>query len=354
VRVFIQYDRQLDLTSWTDRYTAGLVADEMPYGLHYLRDQGWEPSFRRARPSTLLDRLVRPADARLGLDVAAVIEEKRARRCADVVFSWNEGVGFPTAWPPRRQEPPSVTGCIWATDKQMPPSMARIVQISLRRSAAVVLLSSGQVARVREMGVLPSRAQVVPMGVDSEAWVPQAVGPVPGFVMSAGNDEHRDWMTLKRAMETVSARGAAVRLRVLSQRAPDIFPEGVVQREDVSLPVIRAAYDEASIVVVATVPNLHASGITVCLEAMAMARPVIATRTPGMEHYIVDGETGLLVPAGDHGALALSILRLLNDPAEAREMGLRGRERVLARFTTRHQASALAEVFALVTRQPTG
>jgi len=83
---------------------------------------------------------------------------------------------------------------------------------------------------------------------------------------------------------------------------------------------------------------------------MAMARPVIVTRTPGMEHYIVDGETGLLVPAGDHDALASSILRLLNDPAQAREMGLRGRERVLARFTTRHQASALAEVFASVTR----
>jgi glycosyltransferase involved in cell wall biosynthesis len=101
---------------------------------------------------------------------------------------------------------------------------------------------------------------------------------------------------------------------------------------------MRAAYDEASIVAVASVPNLHASGITVCLEAMAMARPVIMTRTAGMEHYIVDGETGLLVPAGDHSALASSVFRLVNDPAEAREMGLLGRERVSARFTTRHQA----------------
>ena len=76
-----------------------------------------------------------------------------------------------------------------------------------------------------------------------------------------------------------------------------------------------------------------------------MARPVIISNTPGIETYVVDGETGILVPPGDHQALADALLRLLRHPEVARQMGLQGRERVLSRFTTRHQAAALAEVF---------
>jgi len=65
------------------------------------------------------------------------------------------------------------------------------------------------------------------------------------------------------------------------------------------------------------------------MEAMATGRPVIASHVGGMPELVVDGETGLLVPPSDSGALARAILRLLSDPALRQDMGQAGRRRVV-------------------------
>lgn len=68
-------------------------------------------------------------------------------------------------------------------------------------------------------------------------------------------------------------------------------------------------------------------------EALAHGVPLVGFDVGAIREYLVDGQTGLLVPPGDTGALAKAVDRLLNDPDEARAMGLRGRELVSARFT---------------------
>ena len=52
-----------------------------------------------------------------------------------------------------------------------------------------------------------------------------------------------------------------------------------------------------------------------------MGRPTVASRLPGLDELVDDGETGLLVPAGDDGALADALARLLNDAALRERMG---------------------------------
>jgi len=49
------------------------------------------------------------------------------------------------------------------------------------------------------------------------------------------------------------------------------------------------------------------------LEALALGTPVVATAVGGVPEVVVDGENGLLVPAGDTGAIASAIARLLGD-----------------------------------------
>ena len=67
-------------------------------------------------------------------------------------------------------------------------------------------------------------------------------------------------------------------------------------------------------------------------EAMAMAKPVVATAVGGVRQSVISGESGLLVPPGDPHALAEGILRVLRNTAEARSLAAAGRERALALY----------------------
>ena len=80
---------------------------------------------------------------------------------------------------------------------------------------------------------------------------------------------------------------------------------------------------------IAFAPSLWAEpfGIVV-LEAMAVGKPVIASRTGGLTDIVADGETGLLVEPGNVAALAQATQSLLDDPARREQMGQAGRERV--------------------------
>jgi glycosyltransferase involved in cell wall biosynthesis len=62
------------------------------------------------------------------------------------------------------------------------------------------------------------------------------------------------------------------------------------------------------------VPSLRRGGVGAALEAMAAGRPVVASRVPGLNEVVCDGETGYLVPPGDKPALARQTRLLLDDP----------------------------------------
>jgi glycosyltransferase involved in cell wall biosynthesis len=70
----------------------------------------------------------------------------------------------------------------------------------------------------------------------------------------------------------------------------------------------------------------------VIVEAMAMAKPVVASKVPPLTEIVVDGETGLLVDL-DPKAFAPSLIQLLMEPSKRAQMGERGRERVSECFT---------------------
>lgn len=71
----------------------------------------------------------------------------------------------------------------------------------------------------------------------------------------------------------------------------------------------------------------------VILEAMSVGLPAIASRVGGIPEVVSDGETGVLVPPRDAGALAAAIGQLLDDPAARERLGRAGRRAVEARFS---------------------
>ncbi len=80
-------------------------------------------------------------------------------------------------------------------------------------------------------------------------------------------------------------------------------------------------------------PSLREGISNTLLEAMASGLPVVATRVGGNPELVVEGDTGLLVPAADPPALAAAMADLLTDPARLAACGQAARERALGRFS---------------------
>lgn len=92
---------------------------------------------------------------------------------------------------------------------------------------------------------------------------------------------------------------------------------------------------------------------TVLLEAGACGLPVVSTLHAGIPEIVRDGESGYLVPEGDHEALAGCLRVLLRSPERRRAMGEAGRRRVLAEHTTAAVAGRLEALYAeLLERAP--
>jgi glycosyltransferase involved in cell wall biosynthesis len=85
------------------------------------------------------------------------------------------------------------------------------------------------------------------------------------------------------------------------------------------------------------------------LEAMAAARPVVATRVGGIPDAVRDGDTGLLVPAGAVDALAAALRGLLRAPARARALGARAQAYARAEHHEERVIPRLSDWYAALT-----
>ena len=74
----------------------------------------------------------------------------------------------------------------------------------------------------------------------------------------------------------------------------------------------------------------------VVIEAMAASRPVISTRWRGIPSLVEDGQTGFLTPISDPTAIAGSLLKLIDSPVLANELGTNARRKYEGSFTLDH------------------
>lgn len=89
----------------------------------------------------------------------------------------------------------------------------------------------------------------------------------------------------------------------------------------------------------------------VILEAMAMGKPVVATDVAGVSEMVEHGVTGLLVKAGDPHLLAQAILRLMDNPGLAAQMGRAGRQRVERDFSVERMVAETTALYDDLLRQ---
>ena len=98
-------------------------------------------------------------------------------------------------------------------------------------------------------------------------------------------------------------------------------------------------------------PSLWEGMPNVLLEAMAQARPVVASRVAGIDEVVADGKTGLLVEPGDAGSLAAGIIRVVACRQDALQMGQRGRQRVHEAFTIEETVRSTVTLYGRLLRK---
>jgi len=136
--------------------------------------------------------------------------------------------------------------------------------------------------------------------------------------------------TLLGAFREVRAHVPQARLVVVGRDLP-VHQDGVeapgkvVDRER-----LRGYYEQADVF---ALPALFEPCANVVAEAMAHGLPCVVSDGGGLSEFVVEGQTGFVVPAGDPAALARRLITLLESEALRQEMGRNGRDRVCREFT---------------------
>jgi glycosyltransferase involved in cell wall biosynthesis len=229
----------------------------------------------------------------------------------------------------------------------------------VRAADRVCVLSADHAASVpylRRAGERdPAKLIEMPNGVDADAFAP---GPDEGWAGEAGLRE-----SLSIPADAVVAAFVATLDRAHHFKRLDLAIQALAQSGDDRLHLLVAGGGElleryrsdavaagvgARVHFLGSVPHPQLPGVLraadlflltteppesfgiVVIEAMACGLPAIASDYPGVRAVVNEGETGLLVPRGDAGAVAAAMNRLAADPAERARMGAAGRTKAEA------------------------
>jgi glycosyltransferase involved in cell wall biosynthesis len=211
----------------------------------------------------------------------------------------------------------------------------------------------------------PSRVHVVPNGIDADVFRPRPLaearallgfGPDPHFVCVGRLSRDKGIHHALRALARLDDDAAGARLVIvgdgeerehLERLTHELRLEtrvtftGGQPREKV--PLYLAAGDAFLF------PTERDEAAPLVLpQAMACARPVVASRSGGITEVIGEsGENGVLVPPGDVGALVDALRAILRDDDLRQRLGKAARERVLAEYTVERMAERTLDVYRI-------
>ena len=321
------------------------------FGLDQLVERGWAarhdleragspPAWARAGGKALTTALERAGG--YGGDFATVLASLREANRADVVLSTVDTVGIPLLLSRKagRVRPPLVyiaIGLPERLERLRSERMRRLYARALASSTSVLAYSEHEVARLRAFMATygeSTRMEFVPFGVDVQSFAPSVRPPATDVVM-VGADPHRDvelFLAVAAAMPSKSFRlvTTADRARTLPTPPPNVDIE-----PDIPFDAMRRRLEEARVVALPVRENSYSGATTVLLQAMALAKPVVVTRTSAIAsgYGLADGDNCRLVEPGDAEGFQRAVAGVLRDEWHARSLGARARKTVEASLT---------------------
>jgi glycosyltransferase involved in cell wall biosynthesis len=164
--------------------------------------------------------------------------------------------------------------------------------------------------------------------------------PAPDGPIFAAGRTGRDWKTFAAAVDSIGSRVTTVSGRDGAALLGKVSNIEVLV--DIPYDQYRERLRAARIVVVPLETHVYSSGQVVVLEAMALGKPVVATRVLGTEDYIRDGIDGLLVEPGDAAGMRAAINKILSSPELERSLGANAVQVIRDRHTLQKYVADIA------------
>lgn len=230
-------------------------------------------------------------------------------------------------------------------------------------SSHVVAVSKGVRAFNLSLGIDPGRITVIFNGVDLNRFAPgqSGNGPEERPASIVGFVGRLCWY---KGLDNLVAAAPAIIRRVPSARFVIIGegPEGDRLRRKVAAAGLDKVfsflghqdeperfYGDFDVVVMPSVIEAFPVG---ALEAMAMSRPVVASRVGGLTEIIENDVNGFLVDPGDSGLLADRVCRLLQDKKLAKQIGARARKRVESHYSLEVSTREIIDLYLRLSSNP--
>ena len=288
-----------------------------------------------------------------GGDFASVLGSLRRANAADVIFSTVDTVGIPLILLKRVGvvRRPLVYVSIGLPERLVQlrnRPMRRLYRSALRGASAVVAYSEHEAAALRDwLGPGAPEVVFVPFGVDVDAFRP--VEAAEDFdVLSVGVDPRRDFELLL----AIAERNPELTFRIVAgaDRARSLgrLPDNVTLETDIPLEQVRLRLAASRCVALPVRDNSYSGATTTLLQAMAMGKPVIVSRTVAIAdgYELEDRDNCRLVEPGDEQAFERAVLETLTGAAAARALGSRARQTVERSFSWERFTGALWEVLS--------
>ena len=189
----------------------------------------------------------------------------------------------------------------------------------------------------------------IPFGVDISFWLP-AETRLPSvndnFVLSIGNDSHRDYQTLLAAWKPEYPMLRIVTSQNIITTALNIeVIRGNWYKQVITDVHIRTLMQSARFVILPIKTTNQPSGQSACLQAMACGKSVIITDFLGLwnRELLLDGKTCIIAgPPGDRTGIQIAVQRLLSDPALAFSIGTNARKVMESDLNVNQMAKTIA------------
>ncbi|MGL4462414.1 MAG: glycosyltransferase family 4 protein [Planctomycetia bacterium] len=210
---------------------------------------------------------------------------------------------------------------------------------------------------VRETRIPGRLVFMIPNGVEPAPTAllpaPRSAARVPGVGVASPLEPVKGILYFLLAAELILSSGQDVEFLVAGSGPDEEILRRAAEKLELTNRVTFVGYLQSytpilDAVDVFVMPSLEQGLGTIMLEAMARGKPVVATKVGGIADYFIDGEHALLVPPGDHVALAEKIQFLLDNPDRARVLAVGGQGLVRRQFSVDRMAAETADLYRRV------